>query len=282
MILQKEQSSSIACTITHFLVYFPLMNKTKVIGVIPARYASKRFFGKMLANVLGKSLIRTTYENTLRSKSLDEVVIATDHKEIFDHVKAFGGKVYMTGECFSGSDRVAEIAMEKFADASIIVNVQGDEPCLDPHVIDSLVKTLFEKEKALVATPVTLIENEAQFYSTSTVKCVFDKENRALYFSRSPIPFCRTYDPTLPLYRHIGVYAYRSAFLKTFRSLAPSPLQEREDLEQLKILEYGYPIYVCHVATETLGVDTPDDLKRLESYLCQKNTSSSQEALSLL
>jgi 3-deoxy-manno-octulosonate cytidylyltransferase (CMP-KDO synthetase) len=255
----------------------------KVIGIIPARYASKRFFGKMLANIFDTSLIRMTYENTLKSEALDEVVVATDHKMIFDHVRSFGGKVYMTGEeHICGTDRVAEVAIKHFPDAEIIVNVQGDEPCLDPSVITALVDMLQKEKKAQVATPVTLIENEEQFRSPSIVKCVFDKENRALYFSRSPIPYTLRYDPKLPIYRHIGVYAFKPSFLQTYCSLMKTPLQEREDLEQLRILEHGYSLYVCHVSTETIGVDIPDDLKKVENYLCQKNTSLSPEASFLL
>jgi len=251
--------------------------KGKVVAVIPARYASSRFKGKMLADILDKSLIRRTYENTKRCHLLDEVVVATDDQRIFDHVESFGGRVFMTGPHASGTDRVATLVKEHCPQAEIVVNVQGDEPCLEPEVVEALVRLLQDNQGVTMATPVTPVESEEQFLSSSIVKCVFDKEMRALYFSRNPIPYGK-FDAKRPPFRHIGVYAFRGAFLEKYSSLPRTPLQESEDLEQLKILEHGYPLHVCHVRTSTIGVDTPDDIKEVERYLCREDISLLQGA----
>jgi len=241
----------------------------RIIGVIPARWQSSRFPGKPLAHILGKSLILRTYENSLLCTTLDEVVIATDDQRIYDHAQSFGAKVFMTSStCPTGTDRVWEVVEKNFEDAEIIVNVQGDEPCLSPLVVDTLVKKILDTHGAVLTTPVTKITQLQAILSPHTVKCVFDREGRALYFSRSPIPYVRHGKGNF--YRHLGVYCFRREFMQHYVRLAKTPLQETEDLEQLKVLESGIPIYVCEVEDQATGVDTPEDLKTVENFLCQK------------
>jgi 3-deoxy-manno-octulosonate cytidylyltransferase (CMP-KDO synthetase) len=239
----------------------------KHVGVIPARWKSSRFPGKPLVQILGKSLIHRTYENILQCKKLDSVVIATDDERIYYHAQEFGAKVFMTSlSCPTGTDRVWEVIERHFGEAEVIVNIQGDEPCLDPSVVDTLIDKLYSTPTALVTTPVAKMAGPG---SASETKCVFDKEGRALYFSRSPIPFPQP-GKVAPYYRHIGVYCFRREFLETYVLLDKTPLQQCEDLEQLKILESGFPIHVCIVDDQATGVDTPEDLKTVEKLLCQK------------
>lgn len=254
----------------------------KVIGVIPARWQSSRFPGKMLADILGKSLIRRTFENAKQCSSLEALVVATDDKRIFDHVHAFGGKAFMTSSnCPTGTDRVGEVIEREFPDAEIVVNIQGDEPCLNPSVINVLVDLLRSKKEALVTTPITEIHAPHLIHSPSVVKCAFDKEGKALYFSRSPIPYRQKKGAEARYYRHLGVYCFKRSFLSEYVRLPKTPLQMIEDLEHLKILEHGYPIHTAIVDEEGVGVDTPEDLKLVENILCQKESIfSSQEELS--
>lgn len=243
----------------------------KVVGVIPARWQSSRFPGKPLVHILGKSLIRRSYENALRCTCLDTVVIATDDQRIFNHAQEFGAKVFMTSpSCPTGTDRVWEVIERHFEKAEIVVNIQGDEPCLDPAVVDTLVHKLSLSPEAVLTTPVAKMTDPRSIASTNAVKCVFDREGRALYFSRSPIPWARQGGNTPPYYRHLGVYCFRRTFMQKYVRLKRTPLQESEDLEQLKILESGFPIHVCIVDDQATGVDTPEDLKAVENFLCQK------------
>lgn len=249
------------------------------IGVIPFRWQSSRFPGKALVNILGKSLIQRTYENSTQSKLLDRVVIATDDQRIFNHAQDFGAEVFMTSSsCPTGTDRTCEVIDRHFPQAEIVVNIQGDEPCLNPDVLDALIVKLQETPEALVTTPVAKITDPRDIFSPSAVKCVFDQNGRALYFSRAPIPFPQTANKIHDYYRHLGVYCFRKPFLLELATIKPTRLQEIEDLEQLKILERGLPIHVCLVEDQAIGVDTPEDLKRIEEILCQKeSTSLSQE-----
>ena len=242
----------------------------EIVGIIPARYNSSRLPGKMLRNILGKSLIRRSYENACRAELFDEVIVATDDDRIYDHVVEFGGRAIMTStECRSGTDRVAEVVRDHGIEADIVVNIQGDEPCLQPEVIRELVKTLRANEDAVMTTPVARINESRDIYDPSVVKCVFDSRGRALYFSRSPIPFPGKNGETTDYFRHLGVYCFRREFLLTYAELTPTPLQKSEDLEQLKVLERGHPIHICVVEDEALGIDTVEDLKRVEERLCQ-------------
>ncbi len=237
----------------------------QIIGIIPARWGSTRFPGKPLASILGKSLIQRTYENASRSKLLDDLIIATDNEQIRNHVEEFGGKVVMSSPfCLTGTDRVAQVAASFCPQATLIVNIQGDEPCLNPLIIDTLVDSLLKNPEAVLSTPVAKIDCEKKLLSPSIVKCVFDKEGKALYFSRSPIPHKGQ------AYRHIGIYCFRRDFLLKYVTLPPSTLQVGEDLEQLKVLENGFVIQTCLVEDKGIGVDLPEDIQRVEQILWEE------------
>lgn len=227
----------------------------KTVGIIPARFKSTRFPGKPLAMILGKSLIQRTYENAKKARSLDSLYVATDDERIFNHVVEFGGQaLYTSSECPNGSSRVAEAARN--IEADIIVNIQGDEPCIAPETIDKAVEALIRDQEAVVATAATPFDSED---SRSIVKCVWDLCHRALYFSRSKISS----------FRHIGLYVFRRDFLFRYEALPATPLMLAEDLEQLKILEHGFKIAIAEVLEESPGVDTPDDITKVEKLLCQ-------------
>ena len=253
----------------------------RTVGVIPARWQSSRFPGKPLVEILGKSLIQRTYENASQCKSLDSLVVATDDARIYEHAQSFGAEVRMTSPtCSTGTDRSWEVIESSFPEAQIVVNIQGDEPCLDPEVIDLLVAQLQQNPAAAMTTPVSPIDDRHQALMPNVVKCVFDCYGRALYFSRSAIPFAHTLEQNPQYYRHIGVYCFRREALRHYVTLQKTPLQECEDLEQLKMLENGLPIHVCVVDDQATGVDTPADLKLVEKLLWQKeNICSSLAAL---
>lgn len=255
------------------------ISKMEAIGIIPARFSSVRFPGKPLAEILGKSLIQRTYENAKRCKQLKRLVVATDDQRIFDHVRSFGGEVVMTSlNIRSGTDRLEEVIRNnpEYGDAEILVNIQGDEPCLDPQVIEGLILALQEDRAASVATPIAPLKSVEEAESPSTVKCVRDLRGFALYFSRSLIPghLGTGLKPEVDYYRHIGIYAYRKEFLLHYASLKETPLQLAEDLEQLKILEHGYKIRTFLVDEPPLDVNRPEDIQKVESYLCKQNSSS--------
>lgn len=240
----------------------------KVIGVIPARYGSTRFPRKMLADVNGKPLIQQTYENALRCDKLDTLLVATDHPDIYDAVTKFGGKVVMTSNsCLTGTDRIAEAVRNdsSFEDCDIIINIQGDEPRLDPTTIRKVAEILEEDSLAQVSTACVRIVDPEEAFNTSTVKCVMDFHGHALYFSRALIPhgINGVFDPKTVYYKHLGIYGYRKQFLQHYADLEPTPLQLAENLEQLKILENGICIHIVEVPHDTVGIDTPEDLKKL-------------------
>jgi len=242
------------------------MNDNKIIGIIPARIASERFPEKMLADIKGKPLIQRTYENAILCKKLDNLIVATDSKQIYQAVKKFNGNVVMTSaNCHSGTDRVAEVARsDSFSQAEIIVNIQGDEPDIAPSTIQKVIEALENDLKADVATPCVKITSKDELKTTSTVKCVFDLKGRALYFSRAMIPHGKSSDfnPEHPYYKHLGLYVYRRNFLLKYPKLPISPLQRAEDLEQLKILEHGYSIHIVEVENDCVGIDTAEDLQK--------------------
>ncbi|MEK6552425.1 MAG: 3-deoxy-manno-octulosonate cytidylyltransferase, partial [Bacteroidota bacterium] len=213
-----------------------------IIGIIPARFASSRLMGKPLADIGGKPMIQHTYNNARKSKLLDKVVIAVDDEKVFQVVKEFGAEVYMTPKnCTSGSDRIA-IVTEKIPDAAIIVNIQGDEPFIKGKMIDEAIEPLLFDRKVNVATLARRIFNVEDMKSPSVVKVVFDYNNMALYFSRSPIPFVREAKTNLAriqtaeIYKHIGLYVYRRESLLKFTQLKPTDLEQIEKLEQLRFL----------------------------------------------
>lgn len=256
------------------------MKKTssmRVIGVIPARFGSTRFPGKPLADIMGKTLIQRTYENAKKCTLLQDLVVATDDKRIFDHVKGFGGHVVMTSEdCPTGTDRLAEVLKNdrKYEQSEIIINIQGDEPCLDPDVIKKVIEILDHDPLAVMSTAIVeLPPEEAQ--NSSVVKCVIDKNQNALYFSRALIPagLSQKIQPNVQYYKHMGIYGYRREFLRHYSELTPTPLMQAESLEQLKVLEHGYRIKAAIVSHESVGVDLPEDIKKVELLLCKQNTS---------
>ncbi len=237
----------------------------RVLAVIPARWASTRFPGKPLADVLGKPMVQRVYEQVLKSRRVERLVVATDDERILDAVRAFGGEACMTSPRHpSGTDRVAEVARGE--EAELIVNVQGDEPFIHPELIDRTVDALEEGEEAVVSTLMRAIDEESELTDPNVVKVVVDRRGYALYFSRAPIPYFRDggTDRRVPAFKHLGLYAYRKPFLLRLTSLRPTPLERAEKLEQLRVLEHGYRIKVLETPHRSIGIDVPEDLLRLK------------------
>ncbi|MEK7845403.1 MAG: 3-deoxy-manno-octulosonate cytidylyltransferase [Nitrospinota bacterium] len=240
----------------------------KIIAIIPARYASTRFPGKPLAIINGKSIIQYVFKAASKASLINRVIVATDDERIFKKVEEFGGEAWMTSSNhISGTDRISEVA--KKIDADIIVNVQGDEPLIEPEVIDEAVKPLMNNSEIFMATLKTKIITNEELKDPNVVKVVTDRDDFALYFSRFPIPYVRDTASQLPLthYKHIGLYVYRKDFLIKFSELSPTPLEETEKLEQLRALEHGYKIKVIKTDYDSIGVDTPEDLERVKEIL---------------
>ncbi|VAV82731.1 3-deoxy-manno-octulosonate cytidylyltransferase [hydrothermal vent metagenome] len=238
----------------------------KVVAFIPARYQSTRLPGKPLKDIGGKPMIQWVSERTALAKSVETVSVATDDERIREAVEAYGGNVVMTSSsCLSGTERVAEAARDCGAD--IIVNVQGDEPLVEPALIDDLVAPMLADSSIGLATPATLIKTEAEYLDTNTVKVVLDREGNALYFSRSPIPNHRDGFrlDEYAIYKHIGLYVYRREVLEQLAALAPTPLERAEGLEQLRALEHGIKIRVVMTTYSPESVDTPEDLERVRA-----------------
>ncbi|MFA5250432.1 MAG: 3-deoxy-manno-octulosonate cytidylyltransferase [Parachlamydiales bacterium] len=241
----------------------------KVIAIIPARFNSSRFPGKPLALILGKSLIQRTYESAAKSSVLDEIYIATDNQRIFEHVQGFGAKALMTGNTLkNGTERIIEAFNRYNLEADIVFNIQGDNPCLASEAIEKTLLALNFDPLAQMATACAILKNPQELELPNIVKCVFDRNFSALYFSRSPLPYAKNLDKTF-FYHHIGIYAYRSDFLPLLAKMANTPLQEAEDLEQLKVLEHGYRIKMAVVQEKPLSVDLPEDIFKVEKALCQ-------------
>ena len=241
----------------------------KVIAVIPARYTSTRLPGKPLADICGKPMIQHVYELISRAEGLDDIVVATDDARIADAVRAFGGKVFMTSpDCQSGSDRVREVASSLAAD--IYINVQGDEPLLEPSAIEKLLSVFRSDGGVRVATLCSPISEEPA-RSPHQVKVVCDDAGNALYFSRSLMPYPRNKPADYKVYKHVGIYAYRRNFLLKYAALAPTPLERTESLEQLRVLENGYKIKVLESDFKGVGVDTPEDLAAVNELMAKMN-----------
>jgi 3-deoxy-manno-octulosonate cytidylyltransferase (CMP-KDO synthetase) len=250
-----------------------------IVAIIPARFGSIRFPGKPLIEIQGKSLLQRTYENTKRCKDLNQIIIATDDQRIFQHVHDFGGQVVMTPEeCATGTDRLAFVLNNdtKLKNVDLIVNVQGDEPCIDPCIISALIKILLEDPTAVMSTAVVKFDNEDEAMSPSEVKCVLSLDGTALYFSRTLIPGSKTpgFNKEKTYYKHLGIYAYRPDFLLKYTELPQTPLQIAEDLEQLKVIEHGYKIKAIIVDSNSPGVNIPEDIKKIEQELCKQNLFS--------
>lgn len=244
----------------------------KIIGIIPARYASTRFPGKPLVDIGGKSMIQRVYEQAKKTSSLSAVVVATDDARIENHVNSFGGEVVMTSEAHqSGTDRCFE-AIQKFcSNADIVINIQGDEPFIQPEQID-LVASCFDTEEVQIATLVKKITAEQDLFNVNIPKVVLNTKGDAIYFSRQTIPFLRGKETSQWLgihtfYKHIGIYAYRTQILAEITRLNPSSLELAEGLEQLRWLENGYKINTKTTDFENVAIDVPDDLKKLINFL---------------
>lgn len=246
----------------------------KTYGIIPSRFGSSRFPGKPLAVLAGKPLVAWVVEAVKKAESLDEVLVATDDKRIVKAVEEYGGRAVMTpSELPSGTDRIACAAGE-FADDDILVNVQGDEPLIDPALIDRLVGKLKDDGRWSMATAVTPISSAEDFAARSVVKVVLDRDDGAMYFSRASIPCDRDNAPDFEsgLYvRHLGIYAYRGAFLRRYIREMPCELEKTEKLEQLRALWMGAKIAVVKTADQGVGVDTPEDAKRVEALLLERS-----------
>ncbi|MBN1880938.1 MAG: 3-deoxy-manno-octulosonate cytidylyltransferase [Deltaproteobacteria bacterium] len=241
--------------------------KPKVVAVIPARYGSTRFPGKPLAELAGKPIIQHAATRTARARLVRRVVVATDDERIYRCVVGFGGEAVMTSpDHATGTDRIGEAIAG--IECDIVVNVQGDEPAVDPGAVDAAVAPLVDDNSLVMSTLAAPIREREEILSPHVVKVVVDADGFALYFSRSPLPGDRdgTYDTGtgVPYRKHVGLYVFRRDFLDTFVSLDRTPLERAEELEQLRALENGYRIRVVDIETPCVGVDTPEDLKRLE------------------
>jgi 3-deoxy-manno-octulosonate cytidylyltransferase (CMP-KDO synthetase) len=245
----------------------------KFIGIIPARYASTRFPGKPLTIIDGKSMIMRVYKQAAKAVCFEEVVVATDDDRIYEHVKQQGGKVLMTSDQHpSGTDRVYE-AMMKIIPAEdslkdyVIINIQGDEPFIDPAAITTLSES-FNKPEVKIATLIKKISSQEELLDKNVVKVITGKSKRALYFSRSTLPFIRNVDVSnwlseFSFFKHVGIYAYSAETLKEIAGLEPSPLEKAEGLEQLRWLDNGYAIYTEVTDYESISIDTPGDLSKI-------------------
>lgn len=240
----------------------------KIVGVIPARYASVRFPGKPLANIDGRTMIQCVYEQASKAKLLDEVIVATDNQEIYDHVEGFGGKVMMTANTHkSGTERCAEVAIKYAKAADIILNIQGDTPYIQPEQIDGLLSFLLKETLLDIATLKKQITNIDELLNPNSVKVITDNYNKAIYFSRHPIPYLRGQEQTAWLekqtyYKHIGLYAFRRSTLLALAPLKATDLEVAESLEQLRWLYYGYNIGVAETKYQAVGVDSPEDVQK--------------------
>jgi 3-deoxy-manno-octulosonate cytidylyltransferase (CMP-KDO synthetase) len=258
-------------------------NQSKTIAIIPARYKSTRLPGKPLLDLAGKPIIQHVYERTMRAATVDRVLVATDDDRIAAVVASFGGEAVMTSEDHeTGTDRIAEAARP--FDFDIVVNVQGDEPLIDPFTIDEAVRPLLDDEELLMSTTCERLASAEDLFNPNVVKVVMNETGDALYFSRSPLPFPRaacqdlqlsSYDPGELIeqlkrqpellkiyYKHTGLYVYRRDFLLTFTKWPRTLLERAESLEQLRVLERGYSIRVVSVGRSSIGIDTPEDLER--------------------
>ena len=257
----------------------------RAIGVIPARWKASRFEGKILALIDGKPMIQHVWERASQSRILEEVIVATDSEEVIRVVKSFGGKaVYTSKDQPSGTDRIGEVVNP--LDVKVVVNIQGDEPLIHHSMIDGLANTLLNDKSISMATVIKKITHRRELINPNVVKVVVDKDGYALYFSRSPIPYVRgenklhsifdvhywfqahSFTPeTQDYYKHLGIYAYTKDFLFTYTNLPKSKLETMEKLEQLRALESGYKIKTIETEYDTVGVDTPEDLKFAEKLL---------------
>ena len=239
----------------------------RILGVIPARYASTRFPGKPLVDIQGKTMIQRVYEQALKSIKLDDVVVATDDERILLHVRSFDGRAILTSkEHQSGTDRCAEVS-EKLPGFDVIINIQGDEPFIDPTQIDLLCKC-FDSDETQLATLIKKITSAEELNNPNSPKVIVNKNSEAIYFSRAAIPYLRNAETPVwtnhhTFFKHIGIYGYRSDVLSVITELPISSLEQAESLEQLRWIENGFKIKVAETSIETLAIDTPEDLRKI-------------------
>jgi len=240
----------------------------KILGIIPARYGSTRFPGKPLIDIDGKTMIQRVYEQAQQAKDITDVIIATDDQRIFDHIKSFNGNVVMTSSSHeSGTDRCAEVLTKMESGFDIVINIQGDEPFIDPNQIDQLCQC-FKDEKTDIATLIKKITTEEELFNPNKPKVVIDENDFALLFSRNTIPYLKGEEKSNYLakhtyYKHIGIYGYRAPILKKIAALPVSKLEQAEGLEQLRWLENGLNIKVAETSLEAISIDTPEDLEKI-------------------
>ncbi len=240
----------------------------KFVGIIPARFASSRFPGKPLVNIAGKTMIERVYTQAKKSACLSDVIVATDDAAIVNAVKNFGGKVCLTSPHHpSGTDRCAEVLYKMNLICDAVINIQGDEPFIDPRQID-LLCTCFDDPRTDLATLIKQIVSREVLFNPNSPKVIVDRDQFAIYFSRLPVPFVRGFEEELWLskhtfFQHIGIYGYRPEILKDITQLPPSELEKAEALEQLRWLENGYKIKTAITTFETMAIDTPEDLDRI-------------------
>lgn len=240
----------------------------KFLGVIPARYSSTRLEAKPLKKIHGHTMIEWVYKRA-RKSNLDDLIVATDDKRIYDEVLSFGGKAIMTSEKHqNGTSRIAEVC-EKINNFDVIINIQGDEPLIEVDMINSLINTFKEDKDLVMATLKHRLNTKEEIENPNSVKVVCDKNDFAIYFSRSVIPFPRNVEK-ISYYKHIGIYAYKKDFVIEYSKMLSTPLEETESLEQLRVLENGYKIKVLETPYSLIGVDTEQNLKDVIAYI-EKN-----------
>ena len=242
------------------------LSPPQVVAVIPARYDAARLPGKPLADIAGKPMIEHVYRRAAAARGVDAVVVATDDMRIEAAVKKFGGIVVITRPTHrTGTDRIAEVAANLSCD--IVLNVQGDEPLLEPATLEAIIEPLMADPMLEMSTACVPISDRADYDNPNVVKVVKDQRGYALYFSRAPIPNRRTPHLEPPIYKHLGLYGFRRNFLLKFATLPQTPLEKAESLEQLRALEHGYHIHTVETQYDSIGVDTPEDLERVRVRL---------------
>jgi 3-deoxy-manno-octulosonate cytidylyltransferase (CMP-KDO synthetase) len=248
-------------------IHDPTQTHRHTVAVIPARYASTRIPGKALADIAGRPMIEHVYRRASDCRNVDAVIVATDDERIALAVRQFGGEVRLTSPAHStGTDRLAEVAAH--LDCDLIVNVQGDEPLIEPDAIDAAIEPFRDDAALSMASACLRFADPDEAADPNVVKVVTDRRGFALYFSRSRIPFPRTpHGGGAGPFKHIGLYVYRREFLLRVAALAPTPLERSESLEQLRVLEHGFSIKMVETTHDSIGVDTPDDLERVRRLL---------------
>ncbi|MBL3656215.1 3-deoxy-manno-octulosonate cytidylyltransferase [Fulvivirga sediminis] len=243
----------------------------KILGIIPARHGSSRFPAKALADIGGKTMVRRVYEQALKAAKLTDVVVATDHDDIYNEIIKHGGKAVMTRQDHeSGTDRCFEALKKQDLQYDYVINIQGDEPFIDPEQINLIAEMLDGQTE--LGTLIKLIDTKEDLFNPNVVKVIFDINQKAIYFSRSPLPHNRQYPTDEWLkhhayFRHIGIYAYRTDILEEITKLNVSSLEKSESLEQLRWIENGYSIKVAETEHDSIGIDTPEDLDKLQPFL---------------